>query len=109
MTSTQGTYRVEKDGRAALQKPFPDRTTITVTGQASGSIAALVLEAIPDATFPGKGSGVSDGAGNFVVTRLRAITSFVVPPDQPSRNAEHRKLFLSGLRLAARPRRRAWM
>jgi adenylate cyclase len=36
-----------------------------------------------------------------IVTRLRAITSVVVPPSQPNRNAEHRELYLSGLRLAA--------
>jgi TolB-like protein len=36
-----------------------------------------------------------------IVARLRAITSVVVPPDLPYRNAEDRELFLSGLRLAA--------
>jgi adenylate cyclase len=36
------------------------------------------------------------------ITRLQAITSAVIPPvDSFLRNAEHRKLFLSGLRLAA--------
>jgi len=36
-----------------------------------------------------------------VVTRLRAITPLVVPDASRYRNAEHRELFLSGLRLAA--------
>jgi adenylate cyclase len=35
-----------------------------------------------------------------VVERLRGITSVVVPSATPLRNAEHRELFLSGLRLA---------
>ena len=36
-----------------------------------------------------------------VVTRLRAITSVVIPDASSLRNPEHRELFLSGLRLAA--------
>jgi TolB-like protein len=36
-----------------------------------------------------------------IVTRLRAITSVVVPDASYLRNAEHRELYLSGLRLAA--------
>jgi hypothetical protein len=36
-----------------------------------------------------------------IVTRLRAITSVVIPDASQHRNAEHRELFLSGLRLAA--------
>jgi TolB-like protein len=36
-----------------------------------------------------------------IVARLRAITSVVIPNASPLRNAEHRELFLSGLRLAA--------
>jgi hypothetical protein len=36
-----------------------------------------------------------------VVKRLRAITSVVIPDASYLRNAEHRELFLSGLRLAA--------
>jgi adenylate cyclase len=36
-----------------------------------------------------------------IVTRLRAITSVVVPKATPYRKPEHRELFLSGLRLAA--------
>ena len=36
-----------------------------------------------------------------IVTRLRAITSVVAPDLSYLRNAEHRELFLSGLRLAA--------
>ena len=36
------------------------------------------------------------------VARLRAITSVVNPDVSYYRNAEHRELFLSGLRLAAR-------
>jgi adenylate cyclase len=36
-----------------------------------------------------------------VVRRLRAITSVVVPSHSPLRNAEHRELFLSGLRMAS--------
>ena len=36
-----------------------------------------------------------------IVTRLRAITSVVIPDASYLRNAEHRELFLSGLRLAA--------
>ncbi len=35
-----------------------------------------------------------------IVDRLRAITPLIVPSDPPSRNPEHRELFLSGLRLA---------
>jgi TolB-like protein/class 3 adenylate cyclase len=35
-----------------------------------------------------------------IVVRLRAITPLLVPNDLPFRNPEHRKLFLSGLRLA---------
>jgi len=35
-----------------------------------------------------------------IVTRLRAITSVVIPDLNYIRNAEHRELFLSGLRLA---------
>jgi adenylate cyclase len=36
-----------------------------------------------------------------IIDRLRAITSVIVPSYTPYRNAEHRELFLSGLRLAA--------
>jgi adenylate cyclase len=36
-----------------------------------------------------------------IVERLRAITSVVIPDSSALRNAEHRELFLSGLRLAA--------
>jgi adenylate cyclase len=36
-----------------------------------------------------------------IVERLLAITSVVIPDASPLRNAEHRELFLSGLRLAA--------
>ena len=36
-----------------------------------------------------------------IVARLRAITSVVIPDATLLRNAEHRELFLSGLRLAA--------
>jgi TolB-like protein/Tfp pilus assembly protein PilF len=36
-----------------------------------------------------------------IVARLRAITAVVIPDDSFLRNAEHRELFLSGLRLAA--------
>ena len=36
-----------------------------------------------------------------IVTRLRAITSVVIPNAGFLRNAEHRELYLSGLRLAA--------
>ena len=36
-----------------------------------------------------------------IVTRLRVITSVVVPEATPYRNPELRELFLSGLRLAA--------
>ena len=36
-----------------------------------------------------------------IVNRLRAITPVVVPSVIYYRNAEHRELFLSGLRLAA--------
>jgi len=36
-----------------------------------------------------------------IVTRLRAITSLVIPDASFYRNAEHRELYLSGLRLAA--------
>ena len=36
-----------------------------------------------------------------IVTRLRAITSVVIPDTSNLRNAEHRELILSGLRLAA--------
>jgi hypothetical protein len=36
-----------------------------------------------------------------VVGRLRAITSVVIPDLAYLRNAEHRALYLSGLRLAA--------
>jgi adenylate cyclase len=40
-------------------------------------------------------------AAREIVARLRAITSVVIPNASPLRNAEHRELFLSGLRLAA--------
>jgi hypothetical protein len=36
-----------------------------------------------------------------IVDRLRTITPVVVPGARQLRNAEHRELFLSGLRLAA--------
>ena len=36
------------------------------------------------------------------IERLKTMTSVVVPATVPVRNAEHRELFLSGLRLAAR-------
>ena len=36
-----------------------------------------------------------------IVQKLRTLTPFVVPSVPPYRNPEHRKLFLSGLRLAA--------
>ncbi len=41
------------------------------------------------------------GDARAVVQRLRAVTPNVVPRATPLRNAEHRDLFLSGLRLAA--------
>jgi hypothetical protein len=41
------------------------------------------------------------GDAREIVTRLRAITSLVTPDLSFFRNAEHRTLFLSGLRLAA--------
>jgi adenylate cyclase len=44
--------------------------------------------------------GRLDGARD-IVQKLRAITPVVVPSAPPYRNAEHRELFLSGLRLAA--------
>jgi adenylate cyclase len=36
-----------------------------------------------------------------IVSRLRAITSQIVPSDLPWHNPEHCEMFLSGLRLAA--------
>jgi len=36
-----------------------------------------------------------------IVERLRAITAVVIPDASHLRNAEHRELYLSGLRLAA--------
>jgi hypothetical protein len=39
-------------------------------------------------------------AAREIITRLRAITSVVVPPHQLNRNPEDRELLLSGLRLA---------
>jgi len=36
-----------------------------------------------------------------VVARMRAVTSVIVPNASYLRNAEHRELYLSGLRLAA--------
>ena len=36
-----------------------------------------------------------------IVTRLRAITSVVIPDAGQHRNAEHRELLVSGLRMAA--------
>ena len=36
-----------------------------------------------------------------IIAKLRAITPEIVPSYLPYRNAEHRELFLSGLRLAA--------
>jgi hypothetical protein len=36
-----------------------------------------------------------------IVERLRVITSVVIPDTSALRNAEHRELLLSGLRLAA--------
>jgi hypothetical protein len=37
-----------------------------------------------------------------IVKQLRAVTPLVVPSANELRNAEHRKLYLSGLRLAAK-------
>jgi hypothetical protein len=39
--------------------------------------------------------------GREIVRRLRAVTPVVMPNAAYLRNAEHRELFLSGLRLAA--------
>jgi hypothetical protein len=41
------------------------------------------------------------GDAREIVARLRTITSLVIPDASFLRNAEHRELFLSGLRLAA--------
>jgi hypothetical protein len=41
------------------------------------------------------------GEAREVVARLRVITPVVMPEPSYLRNAEHRELFLSGLRLAA--------
>jgi hypothetical protein len=41
------------------------------------------------------------GRGQETIERLKAITQVVVPTATHWRNAEHRKLYLSGLRLAA--------
>ncbi len=72
-TSTQGQYRVEKDGRMMLQRPVPERTTVTVTGKVTGPIAGIALEVVPDDSLPARGPGASDGAGNFVLTRVKAM------------------------------------
>jgi predicted protein tyrosine phosphatase len=41
------------------------------------------------------------GEAREIVARLRAITPVVIPNPCVLRNAEHRELYLSGLRLAA--------
>jgi hypothetical protein len=40
------------------------------------------------------------GDAREIITRLRAITSVVIPDASRFRNAEHRELLLSGLQLA---------
>jgi hypothetical protein len=68
--STQGKYVVEKETRVRLEQPAPDRTTIAVSGTVSGTLGSLALEVLPDPSLPSKGPGASDGAGNFILTRV---------------------------------------
>lgn len=73
ISSTDGTYRVQKDGRVRLEGPVPPHTTITVEGAATpGVTRALVLALAPDRSLPGRGPGASDGGGNFILTHIRA-------------------------------------
>ena len=91
-------------------------TSLTVIGQAhflarrfDEAVPKLVLAIQEDPSFPVPyrylaacyaHMGRLDDARE-IVERLRAITSVVMPDAGHLRNAEHRELFLSGLRLAA--------
>src|SRR5262249_47972049 len=72
VTSTQGNYRVQKDGAVRLEGEAPTETTITVEGKPeSGRCRALVLAALPDPSLPQGGPGASS-SGDFIVTYVHA-------------------------------------
>jgi len=58
------------DGSLLETGPTPDRVWHQVTLPAKGTVRAIQLEALQDASFPAKG-GLSRGNGNFVLTKLR--------------------------------------
>ncbi len=73
VSATAGQYVVRPSGRIRLEGTVPQRTTITVAAKlAAGPLSALVLETVPDATLPGKGSGGGPGMGNYILTHFSA-------------------------------------
>ncbi len=72
VTSTEGKYQVQEDGRVRLEGAAPTRTTITVEATpTTGICEALVLALLPDDSLPNRGPGGVDN-GNFILTRIRA-------------------------------------
>ena len=72
VSSTEGKYQVQEDGRVRLEGTGPSQTTITVEATpAAGPCEALVLAMLPDDKLPNRGPGAVDG-GNFILTRIRA-------------------------------------
>ena len=69
--------QAQADGTVLVAKneAKTDTYTLEIAVTAAWKLTALLLESLPAETLPGKGAG--HGAGNFVVTRLRAS---IVPP-----------------------------
>ncbi len=91
-------------------------TSLTILGQAhflarrfDEAVPKLVLAIQQDPSFPVPYRYLAACYAHMgrlaeareIVTRLRAISSVVIPDASSLRNAEHRELFLSGLRLAS--------
>jgi mono/diheme cytochrome c family protein len=73
VSSTEGKYGVQSDGRILLSGSVPPHTKITVEATpTSGQCAALVLAMVPDKSLPKGGPGADLNSGNFILTRFRA-------------------------------------
>ena len=72
VTSTEGNYQAQEDGRVLLKGSAPQRTTVTVEATAAGGpCRALVISMLPDDALPKRGPGGND-QGNFILTRFHA-------------------------------------
>jgi hypothetical protein len=71
-TSRQGaTLTVQTDGSVLASGPAPDHDTYSLTGRTDAAgITAILLEALPDDSLPGRGPGRAEN-GNFMLNGLR--------------------------------------